>query len=121
MDSGLKYQRQVYLDRNPFNDECEVRRQTFKIVRVRSQHECLMPAHGETHHIEPGQFAVCERAVVEGEWSATYACIPCMDLMIESEMYEEACTGSDDAVHSESWQNGGPCDHCGALGEGAGS
>ena len=63
-------------------DESIIEAQTVKIVVVKKAHTCMCPANtkhgGKFHEIKPGEKAVCDRAIVDGTWGASYTCLPCL-------------------------------------------
>jgi len=83
----MKYTERDYLGYDPFDGDrdVDVRCRSLKIVKVRKPHDCqLVDLIGvEPHKIKPGELAICDRALVEGEWGSCYACIGCMDKWLD--------------------------------------
>ena len=76
----LKYPESDYLDFDPFDNDrdLDLRCRSVKLVKTRKEHKCIMPEEGE-HTIPTGSMARYEKAIFEGEWSACYCCIPCIE------------------------------------------
>jgi len=59
-------------------DESEIQARTVKVVTTRKDHPCMCGA-GSGHAIPAGSRAVCDRAIVDGEWGVSYVCLPCLE------------------------------------------
>lgn len=71
----------AYLKTEFFEDrDTEIRQRERRIVTTRKPHRCAYAdVIGKPHDIQPGCRALYERAIVEGQWGAWYACLPCLD------------------------------------------
>lgn len=76
----------AFIDFSPYEDECEVRCSTVKIVVTRKPQLCMgnpfladiRMERPETHEIPAGTRCRCESAMVEGEWGRYYTCLECI-------------------------------------------
>ena len=59
-------------------EEVRIECRTVKVVAVRKEHKCMCPACQGRHSIKPGERAVREKAIVDGDWGASYVCLPCL-------------------------------------------
>lgn len=89
-------------------DESEIRCQTVKVIKVRAAHRCMCPAleHGQQpHEVMPGERAVRDKALVDGEWGACYVCLPCLE-----SWWKHIARVEDDKGEIVDW-----CTHCDSL------
>ena len=87
----MKYPKELYLKYDPFVDRCEILYHKVKIVKTRTEHECMLAnlfLDGPPHNIPPGQMARIDEAMVEGEWGRYYSCIPCLEKWLEEQLCE---------------------------------
>lgn len=86
----MKYPQELYLKYDPFVDECEILYHKARIVKTRTEHECML-AHlfydVTPHNIPSGQLARLDTAMVEGEWGRYYSCIPCIEKWLEEQPF----------------------------------
>jgi hypothetical protein len=83
-----KYEEHDYLGLWPFADECDVMYRTVKIVKTSKEHTCMCPG-SDLHPIPTGSLAYNEKAIVEGCWESTYACVRCLDKWIDDKKVGE--------------------------------
>lgn len=78
------YSDQQYIQLDPFDgDESDVRCREVRIVKTRKEQQCVTVGLVERHPIPAGSRARFESAIVEGEWSRSYLCLPCMDAWLK--------------------------------------
>jgi hypothetical protein len=71
-----------YLRYDPFDGDrdVDIRCRTRKLVKVRKPQKCHgLDAATHWHPINPGERALYEQAVVDGEWGRYYVCLGCMN------------------------------------------
>lgn len=80
--SNLKYTKEQYetCDYYGGDMDCDVDYITKKLVKCRSQHQCM---GGCNNTIQQGEYALCERGFLDGKPVSCYTCIPCLDSWIE--------------------------------------
>lgn len=64
-------------------DDTEIRCRSVELVSVRKEQPCMCPAHewsgGTPHHtVKPGDKAVRDKAIADGEWGSCFVCLPCL-------------------------------------------
>lgn len=91
----MEHTDQEYIDFNPFDGErdANIRLQSCKVVKVRKEQKCHLCQldnqflkDGEKpkdETIKVGEKARYEKALVDGEWGSWYACLPCMDKLLD--------------------------------------
>lgn len=77
----MKYTEQQLLDFDAFfGDEGELKLHTKKIVKVRKEHPCFLGMNSDLHTIKPGERAIFEKALVDGDyWGKYYMCFSCIE------------------------------------------
>lgn len=80
-----KYPDNAYLTVQLFEDrDVDIRCSSRRLVTTRQPHRCAYAdVICDPHQIPPGTRAICERAIVEGQWGAWYACLACVDTWLD--------------------------------------
>jgi hypothetical protein len=74
----MKYSEEDYLEFDVSGgDDIEIRCRTRKLIKTRKDHPCC--ASNAEHIIPRGTICLCDRAIVDGEWSVVYVCLPCIE------------------------------------------
>lgn len=89
----MKFTNETYLLHQPFDGDrdIEIRCRKVKVIKVRKSQTCylshlLVDAAAFGHTIKPGDMAIRETAIVDGQWGSSWSCLDCMDKWLINEV-----------------------------------